>query len=49
MKREFKLYFGPEWGPKTPDQKPDWTCKVCGKLNPYSANRCIKQGCSGTK
>jgi len=38
-KKEFHLHFSMEGGPKHGSSKPDWKCS-CGKLNPYSANKC---------
>lgn len=48
MKKDIKLYFSMEQI-KTPDQKPDWTCPKCGKLNAYSHSYCRGQGCSEPK
>lgn len=49
MKKELKLYWSPEGGTKTPDQKPDWTCPKCGKINAYSHSFCRGKECSEPK
>ena len=49
MKKDLKLFWSPESGPKTPDQKPDWTCPKCQTINAYSHSYCRGQGCSEPK